>query len=104
MAGRCRREVALHAERSRKPGLGSTRKARGIEVPEDAIQDQIHEARAIAHTLLQAFPEGAEVLGRSAKATLGNALRLAELSAELLPVMEGAIAEGVEATVRRMSN
>ena len=31
---------------------------------------------------------------------LDNALRLSELAAELLPVLEGAVAEGVEATVR----
>lgn len=65
------------------------------------MQDQIHEARAIAHTLLQAFPEGSpKCWGDFAKAVVDNALRLAELSAELLPVLEGAVAEGVEATVR----
>jgi hypothetical protein len=64
------------------------------------VTDQIHEARSIAHTLLRAFPDGPPACwSESAQAVIANALRLAELSAELLPMLERAVAEGVAATI-----
>lgn len=60
------------------------------------MTDQIHEARAIAHTLLRAFPEGPpKCLGESVQAVVSNALRLAELTAELLPLLDDAVSEAV---------
>lgn len=64
------------------------------------MQDQIHEARAIAHALMRAFPEGApKCWGECARAALDNALRLCELAAELLPLLDDAVSEGVRATI-----
>jgi hypothetical protein len=64
------------------------------------MTDQIHEARAISHALLRAFPEGPPACwSESARCVIANALRLAELSSELLPMLEGAVAEGVRATI-----
>lgn len=64
------------------------------------MQSQIHEARAIAHALLRAFPEGSpKCWGESARAALDNALRLSELAAELLPLLDDAVADGVRATI-----
>lgn len=60
------------------------------------MTDQIHEARAIAHTLLRAFPEGPpKCWGESVQAVVSNALRLAELTAELLPLLDDAVSEAV---------
>jgi hypothetical protein len=64
------------------------------------MTDHIHEARSIAHALLRAFPEGPPACwSESVRAVIANALRLAELSAELLPLLEGAVAEGAAATI-----
>lgn len=64
------------------------------------MTDHIHEARAIADTLLRAFPDGPpKCWGESAQAVVANALRLAELAAELLPLLDDAVADGVRATI-----
>jgi len=64
------------------------------------MTDQIHEARAIAHTLLRAFPEGPPACwSESVRVVIANAMRLAELSAELLPILEDGMASNAKVAI-----
>lgn len=64
------------------------------------MTDHIHEARAIADTLLRAFPDGApKCWPETMQAVVSHSLRLADLVADLLPALTESIAEGAEATL-----
>lgn len=64
------------------------------------MTDQIHEARAIAHTLMRAFPDGPpKCWTASGQAVVSNALRLAELTAELLPMLADGMASNAKVAI-----
>jgi len=60
------------------------------------MTDQIIEARALADSLRRVLADGPpSCWPSSARLIAETALRLAELSAELLPLLDGAVQDGV---------
>ena len=64
------------------------------------MTDQIIEARALADSLRRVLADGLpSCWPASARAIAETALRLAELSAELLPLLDGAVQDGVRGVI-----